>query len=421
MIPTPHPGSTCACPDCTAPRARDHQPSVARRKLGIALGAGLFASLTGKTAFATDNLLDPTKIGGAKKAAEVTSDLLAPRRQVPVPAGTSAGDMPVRVPRGNRPAPSYGRGMAASVVSSFDGFTSAVSKLNAKLKSLNEREKKVLAELALLKAQYAEKMEEYRQGLFCSGCGKTRSEILSRGEIFPHSGQSIVRPTPAEIASKERMLQAPIDRLEKELKEIREAKQKTDDEIAEARRQSEAGLRLWRTALSFEVALYWADELDLRAAHGAERKQASDQLTKLEEDAKKTKDEDARAAIRRDHAMWDGVIRKLDTRRDSELRTFQSNMKSASSSAFRERDRLDFYLAREGVKDVLLFTLVTMAIQYPSGSLDFLGGHYRMGDFQPSNNGEILSSVRTFITKFAAMPQGPCTALNYAMNCGIAV
>jgi prefoldin subunit 5 len=420
MIPTPHSGTTCGCTLCASPRADERLPSAARRKLALALGAGLFASFAGKAALATDNLLDPTKIGGAKKAAQPASDLLAPLPKSTVPVGASGGDVPVRVPRGNRPAPSYGRGMAASVVSSFDGFTNAVSRLHAKLKSLNEREKKVLAELALLKAQYAEKMEEYRQGLFCSGCGKTRSEILARGETFPHSGQSIVRPTPAEIAAKERMLQAPIDRLEKELKEIREAKQKTDDEIAEARRQSEAGLRLWRTALSFEVALYWADELDLRAAHAAERKQASNQLARLEADAKKPMDEDARAAMRRDHTMWDGVIRKLDSQRDNELRTFQSNMKNASASAFRERDRLDYYFRREGVKDVLLFTLVSMAIQTPASSLDFLGGHYRMGDFQPSNNGEILSSVRTFITKFAAMPQGPCTALNYAMNCGIA-
>lgn len=410
MISEPMNSLSCSCAACV-PAAPCATPRVTRRKLGIALGAGILTAFASRTGLANDNLLDPTKIGTAKKQQD-TSGLLAPRQN-----GAAAADsVPMRKPRGNRPSPSYARGMAASIVSSFDGFTNAVSKLTAKLKSLNEREKKILEELGLLKAQYAEKMEEYRQGLFCSGCGKTRSEILARGETFPHSGQTILRPTPQQIAAKERELQAPIDRLEKELKEVRESKRKVDEEMAEARRQAEAGLRLWRTAISFEANLWWADEGDARAEHGAERKQAKDQSEKLKVEVLKVKDEDARRAIQRDLDMWDGIVRRLDSRRDSEFRLFQSNIKTASANSFRERDRLDYYLRRDGVSDVVA-TLVSMAVQFPTSSFDFLGGAYRMGDFQPSNKDNILPSVRTFITKFAETPQGDCVAQGFGLNC----
>lgn len=402
MSPTLPSSHTCACGQSAH--------GALRRKLGLALAAGLMTGFSPRRARAGDDLLDPSKIGVAKKPVS-NSDLLLPGK---APANRdAAAPSPART---NRRAPSYARGMAASVVSSFDGFTSAIARLGAKRKALLEREKKVAAELAQLKEEYVAKMEEYRQGLFCSGCGNTRSEILRRGETFPHSGQTIVRPTPEQIAAKERQLQAPIDRLERELKEIAADKQKLEEEIYQARMQVEAGLRLWRTALSFEVNLMWADEVDLRAAFNTERSQASDQRDKLIADAKKIRDAQVSAAIARDMAMWDALLRKLDTRRDGELRQFHAGLKQATAAAFRERDRLDYFLKRDGVSDVTP-TLVSMAIQYPSGSFEFLGGDYRMGDFQPSNKTQILSSVRTFVQAFVATPQGSCTVLNASQNC----
>jgi len=47
-------------------------------------------------------------------------------------------------------------------------------------------------------------MEEIRNGLFCSGCGRTKSEIIARGEQFPHPGQHIVLPTTEQITAQER-------------------------------------------------------------------------------------------------------------------------------------------------------------------------------------------------------------------------
>jgi hypothetical protein len=47
-------------------------------------------------------------------------------------------------------------------------------------------------------------LDEYRRGQFCSGCGKTRSEILATGDQFPHPGQHVVLPTADQVDNKTR-------------------------------------------------------------------------------------------------------------------------------------------------------------------------------------------------------------------------
>lgn len=71
-------------------------------------------------------------------------------------------------------------------------------------------------------------LKEYREGAFCSGCGKTRSEILAKGEHFPHAGQHEVPATEAQLRQKDAELSKPIQDLQSQL-----ARQKTVLEAAE--------------------------------------------------------------------------------------------------------------------------------------------------------------------------------------------
>lgn len=50
-----------------------------------------------------------------------------------------------------------------------------------------------------LKDEYKAARREYEQGLFCSGCGKTRSYLLARREPFPHPGERPVRATDEQL------------------------------------------------------------------------------------------------------------------------------------------------------------------------------------------------------------------------------
>ena len=52
-----------------------------------------------------------------------------------------------------------------------------------------------------LKLEKERKLEDYRTGQFCSGCGKFRSQFAP-GETFPHSGQHVVIPTYASGQSR---------------------------------------------------------------------------------------------------------------------------------------------------------------------------------------------------------------------------
>lgn len=82
--------------------------------------------------------------------------------------------------------------------------------------------------LEKLTRERREALDDLRNGAFCSGCGKTRSELLARGESFPHPGQQSRPATPEELASAERDFAARMDiqrrliaRYEPELKDAR--------------------------------------------------------------------------------------------------------------------------------------------------------------------------------------------------------
>jgi hypothetical protein len=78
--------------------------------------------------------------------------------------------------------------------------------------------------VASLKRELEVALEEVRAGLFCDGCGRTRSDLLSHGESFPHPGQHSrpARPEDYErvekdFANRMDLQQQVIARLEPEL------------------------------------------------------------------------------------------------------------------------------------------------------------------------------------------------------------
>lgn len=50
-----------------------------------------------------------------------------------------------------------------------------------------------------LDRQYRSARREYEEGLFCSGCGQTRSQLLAKGERFPHPGETAVPATQKQL------------------------------------------------------------------------------------------------------------------------------------------------------------------------------------------------------------------------------
>ncbi|MDO8370022.1 MAG: hypothetical protein Q7S71_04875 [Candidatus Nitrotoga sp.] len=235
--------------------------------------AGLFVGLLFAPthwAQASDDLLDPGKIGAAHKSV--------------------ATETPTRHHSANHRAPSYARGMAESVTSSLDSLTHAAADLVDEVIKLDNDAHDLANKLQTLQEEMDRKMGEYRSGLFCSGCNQTKSEILAKRETFPHPGQTIIRPTQAQIDAKERELQAPIDKTDHELRANRTRRAKAVNEREEAFLQIGYGLNLWRTSITFEDALIWLDEKDSVAAYKVVRSKTEDQIGKLRIEMQNTKD-----------------------------------------------------------------------------------------------------------------------------------
>lgn len=254
---------------------------VANKSIGQRTSAVLFAALLlaiTQRSQAADDLLDPGNIGSAKKSV-ATEGLLDPGHLAALSLQSNGASS--KLHRTNHQAPNYARGMAASVVSSLDVLTREAADLSDEVIRIDQQAGEFGDKLKTLQEEKEHKLGEYRSGLFCSGCNKTKSEILAMGEQFPHQGQAIVRPTPEQIANKERELQLPIDQLEHDLKENQTRRAKALKERNEAMAQIGYGLDLWRTSLTFESVLLELDEKDSNASYKAERVKADEQLSKL--------------------------------------------------------------------------------------------------------------------------------------------
>lgn len=113
------------------------------------------------------------------------------------------------------------------------------------------------AKLMDLRNEYASKRAEMLAGNFCTGCGRTRSEILATGSVFPHPNQSIRGATPQELERLEREYDAKISReseepsrINRELDQADAKMRRTLDDIArkqerakELRAKADAKLR----------------------------------------------------------------------------------------------------------------------------------------------------------------------------------
>lgn len=385
----------CTCPACQRQHTSEpHSPLDNPARRSLVLG-GLAGAVLGVIPWsrAADDLLDPSKIGVTHKSAE-SEGLLDPDRIGSKVMGS--GGAPVRK-RSSRQSPGDARAMAASVTSSVAGLIKAAGNLTAEADKLSAEDSRLRQKMQELIQEKAFKLEEYRNGLFCSGCGQTRSEILAKGETFPHSGQHIIRATPEQIAAKERELQAPIDRTDRELKENADKRVKVVAQRDEALDQVGAGLALWRTSASFEASLIELHEQDSRDLYKAEYGKAEAQYNLLQPEIRATKEAARKAALTKESDLWSKLMDTLDARRQADRSAFLNARASAVAARQSEETRLADALSAAKLNFQFSSTYYEIG---PSNGFKPLGGYYRMGNHTPEQHGQVLSSVRNFIEQF---------------------
>ncbi len=261
-------------------------------------------------------------------------------------------------------------------------------------------------------------LDEFRNGMFCSGCNQTRSQILAKGESFPHSGQSIIRATAEQIAAKERELNLVINRLKSSLDEAIQRVRLLAEDLQEAFDQIQAGSGLFSTALYNWKSTIVSHENELSEAFIRKRNAAFAAATEISNRGEKSSDlQEVRAALS-DLDMWEDIVRKLNASMIADWNATQAALTEMHTIARTRHDRL----MAEGNR-------ITLALGVTGLSAGFTGAYYyllkgagpevapgrfggegseglrfRLGDATPTRRGEILSSVQGFVNQYRSKP-----------------
>jgi len=379
------------CPCCHEDRS-----SVDRR----AVVAGLVAlPAMGANLASAQDLLDPTRL----RSSRVGTEALATRS--------------------NRPpdwkGPEYARDMANSVTSAILSLVRAYGATADQIGKLQTEEKQLTDKLNEAIRNKEAILDEYRQGLFCSGCGRTKSDIISKGEQFPHSGQSIIKPTPEQIAAKERELQQGIDRLAQQLRDAKAKLAKLSPDIDAIRSQLFEGMGLWRTATSMERGIIRQEFAFDAQDYVQQRTVISRQIDAVIKEAGTAQTIPALQACIADARTWSDALAKCEDRHaDDRARmatgltnndnTAQRQTASVQSTANEVASRITAF----GLAGYLNILTTLMGRGSDGPSIAGAGYTFRMGKYDAAGFGEILPRVAEFIARASSLFIGAAPGYN---------
>lgn len=365
-----------------------------------------FAASFASRALAQNDLLDPSVLD--RRAAPS-----APGAGGPSPG---AANLPVSAIEA--------RSMASQTESAFLGLLrSLVGHVNNH-KRFKGDEEKLKARINQQRDKNERDLNEYRQGLFCSGCGRTRSDILSSGEQFPHRGETIVRPTAAQIAEKAASLQRLVDNLAQGLPGIADSIKKEDALWRLVEEQLTYGSRLWVVAVDLERLILL--RLDNRAdkAHRAKRDEVLAQVAANLRIIEEQTSPSALQSVASDLEIWRERLREMEVRRALDKR----------DHGFKLRDQRIW--ANERARSVITDgsnILSALGMEVPGGALaavhffrsaeaaigsqiagqgaanEPLGRRFLMGSYGPEKVGTTLGNVTRFCDvsqQFRNSPEG---------------
>ena len=394
-------------------------PAPVPQSRALYLVIGLLAATLGhgaeQAAKPDDGLLDPAEIG-AKRAPAASGGLLDPTT-LGAHAEVKTSGRALQPALDGGESPGTGRAMASSVVAALDGLTRACADLVHEMENLNRSIGDMAAKLSDLQFNRIVTMSEYRNGLFCSGCNKTRSQILATGSTFPHQGQKAVEATPQMIADKEKELDGPIDSLRRELQEAQDKLQKVQAERDEALVQIQVGYHLWVTGISSQHVLIAAADRASEARYQQEYGKAQAKLATLSVEFIRPDDLVRLADHQREVKTWTAARERAADQRAADQQQIRIDYAKAGRAARNDCDQLNGYFGREGVRQVLTLVAVVRLLS-PRTGFNAEGGLFRMGDYSPAHHDQVVSSVRGFISHFDAMPSAEFRVFNNFLETG---
>lgn len=376
-------GDRCACSSPADSSRRRWMYQASR----LALGGWLLSGGLVRQALAADDLLLPSSIGRSDSG--------------PTPATRKADHASAL------PSPEDGSYMATTTVSQLGALCLSADGIVRRMAALEQASNKRSQDLQQLRLERNRKLDEFHQGLFCSGCKQTKSEILAKGETFPHSGQTIVRATPEQIRAKDEELSRPIDALEKELARL--AKESSDllnqrDEIFQ---QISYGVDFWQTGFSYEFKAQELRRAALQEQFSAKRKEMSDLIWDLRREEGRLSiagapDRKAIAAAREQIIHWEKALAALERQHEGQLKLIDQEISRTRAKVKLMAAQIESHLA-QGDLPRYLTVPVSTATSPPLKAPEALGIHFRRGDFALRSQGQTLPVVASFISKFRSL------------------
>lgn len=334
----------------------------------------------------------------------VAAQLLDPTN---LPPATGA---PANASSSSLPDPSYARGMASSIASALTSLVSAYVGSAQKSAALSKRQRELEQEVRDRRARMSAEMEEYRQGLFCSGCGQTRSQIWAKGEQFPHAGQTIIRPTQDQIDAREKSLVDALDKLIAELDKVVKQKPPHEKDRGRIRQEIFDGGILWRTATGYEEALINGRAADRARQYHKDRERITIRLAEIEKVEAKEEDAFARNALADELMLMVTTLAAIEARRATDLRAQQMALSKATEFVNITANRFSTHVMEQAPKvtefgergflDIngnLLRRDPFHALGTPIGGAG--GIQFHMGSYSDETWGSILPSVAKLVER----------------------
>lgn len=368
--------------------------AVISRRRALGLFTGLLTGATHTLAQNTEGLLPPQAIGTT-----VSSTILAgggmPDGRSPLD-GLHAGE---------------GRGVATTTVEQIDTLALNLANLEKSAKDIRTANEQREARLRDLIAERDIKLDEYRAGLFCSGCGQTKSEILKKKEQFPHPGQTIIAATPEQIRAKERELQGPIDSMRRVINSALDQLNDLRKQRDEALEQIYFGIAYWQTGYSYQITVLQLKLQVVESKYAAKAEEISKLISQLEHElfmVQQQAKRDPKTAknttksnneLLADIRLWNSKLKDVEISYQKDKRQLESDLRDARLRAGQDESLLMTSLTRPELIPIL--TVVPKANQLsPFARPDELGLKFHLGNFSPSISQDVYPSVKNFIEKF---------------------
>ncbi len=265
----------------------------------------------------------------------------------------------------------------------------ALKSLAGQLDGISKELKAARAEFGDASATFARRrrenqalLEEYRNGQFCGGCGKMRSQFPP-DDSFPHSGQEIVIPTAKEVAEKEEQFRRQLAPLEARVKEL-DAKIRRLEKLAPAvLEQLGMGKALWVTATNLVDAQVALNAKLAKVAEVDERAKTRGLILRQESAIRGEPDADRRVVLNKELQSLRDAERRHDLRLAAVERLKERLFSASSEVAEREAGEFNTYVASLPVwLDVVRSpgTLARLNQFGVGGTFQLAGGYFLMGE-----------------------------------------